>query len=678
MAIKILREGTEPDQLQRERMRSEARALGTLQGTAAGRHIVEIYNRSSSPDGLFYLVLELVDGKSLADRIKAVGPLPARQAAEMVRTIAEVMDAIHQIGIVHRDLKPSNILLAAGDLPKITDFGLAWFADNQQALTVEGELLGTPEYMPPEQAAGRHTQVDKVSDVYSIGVILYECLTGKPPFRGAEIYETIATILAEDRELVPPETLVRSVPRDLSTICLRCLHWKKGDRYASAGDLAADLDRFLQGRPILARRAGLLERGVKLARRNPWITGLTAMVVAVTAVGFAASWWYAGRAIQQEARANKNAELRFHALENVLTAVTDGRLRLAGQLPLQVELLNDLLPQFEAVVELEGDDPATRNLQGLAWTNLAKIRRDLGKLPAALAAAQSAVAIFRNLVDVAGFQRQANIGLSTALSSEATMLGHAGKLDEAIVALTEAADRLGPLARDDTPALLERLGHIHNNWATCLRFGGKAPSSYPAAENHYEQAVDFFRRGAGALRTCRDWQARTLGNLALFVEDAMQQPTKAIDFGRQAVAIAEALVKDFPKEIDSRECLASSLTNLGGLEMKHGDPTLAIPMLRESLALFEGLAAQVPSNFDFRWNVAMALSDLGQSQTIGPTPNSPEALKLLRRAEMLYKGLTADSPSNAELQRYVEENDKRIKAIEAQEKPTANKPGSGP
>ena len=668
VAIKVLRQGNKADEVQQSRMDREANALARLQGTKAGEHVVQIYGRSRAGDDPHYLVLELVENGSLARRLRDRGPLEARPAATMMRTIAGVSRELHDLGIIHRDLKPSNILLTGDDQPKLADFGLARFERNSEGLTLDGEVLGTAEYMAPEQAAGRDVDVGPPADLYSLGAILYESLTGRPPFRGSNFVETISIILS-DEEPLPPERLVPSVPRDLSTICLKSLSKKKGDRYGSMGELAEDLGLFLEGRPIRARRAGPVERLVKLVRRNRRVSALIGMVIASVAIGVAATGLYAQRAKRQEARANKNSELRFRALEKVLSAVTGDRLRRAGQRPLQVQLIGDLLPQFEAVLQLEGDDPATRNLQGLAWINLTTIRRELGDFKGALGAAANAEQIFRELGVAPEFQGEASVGLGTASSFAGTILGQGGKTDEGIAALSQAARLLEPYAREDRPMILERLGHTHNNWASSLRFSGKGPDAIRAADRHYREAVRYFGRAAPSLPTCRDWQARTLSNLALLVEDGLKRPEEAIKLAEQAVDLAKGLFEEFPKDIDSRECLAACLTNVAEIGMKYRDPAASLPTFREALALYEKLMLQVPESFEFRWDVAMGLSNVGHALSFGPSGDWPRAADLFRQADALYQMLVKEAPETADLARYVSENRERLEKLEAKPRP---------
>jgi predicted Ser/Thr protein kinase len=235
-----------------ERFHKEAEAIARL------RHpnIVQVYGVGEQ-NGLPYFSLEFIEGGTLAQKM-AGKPLPAPHAAELVEVLARAVHAAHERGIVHRDLKPGNVLLAADGTPKVTDFGLAKYLDETGALTKSGDVLGTPSYMAPEQAEGRLGEIGPRTDVYALGAILYEALTGEPPFRGATPWDTVQQVRSHDP--VRPSQLRRDIPRDLEAICLKCLRKRPADRYPSALVLAEDLERFRSGRPTLARPEGVLGR----------------------------------------------------------------------------------------------------------------------------------------------------------------------------------------------------------------------------------------------------------------------------------------------------------------------------------------------------------------------------------------------------------------------------------
>jgi len=269
-----------------QRFQIEAEAAARLQHP----NIVAIHEIGEQ-DGQPYFSMDYVAGPNLA-QINAQRGAPSadlRQAATWVRTIAEAVHHAHQHGILHRDLKPANILVDQDGQVRITDFGLARRLDADSSLTVTGQALGSPNYMPPELAAGQHHRANSASDVYSIGAILYELLTGRPPFLAPSIQETLIQI--RDKEPVHPRLLNPSVPRDLETICLKCLNKEPHRRYASAQALAEDLERWLAAKPIQARPVGRAERVWLWCRRKPALAGLSAALILTVVVGTTVAAW---------------------------------------------------------------------------------------------------------------------------------------------------------------------------------------------------------------------------------------------------------------------------------------------------------------------------------------------------------------------------------------------------
>ena len=299
VALKVMRSGAWASPQERARIESEAALLGQLNHPGVV-HVYEIGEFQGRP----YFSMEYVAGGDLALRLR--GGLPQLSwAAELVADLARVMGEAHRQGIVHRDLKPANILFPYRDKsgssevhdaadfrgPKITDFGLARGAHRPANITETGDVLGTPGYMSPEQAQGSSASAAPATDIYSLGAILYELLTGKPPFVGATPLDTLRRVIQE--EPLPPNRLAPGVPSDLQAICLKCLEKEPAQRYRTADDLAQDLDRFLAGKPTLARPLGRIARTARWAKAHRLVTALTlGLVLSITGgiVGLATLW----------------------------------------------------------------------------------------------------------------------------------------------------------------------------------------------------------------------------------------------------------------------------------------------------------------------------------------------------------------------------------------------------
>ncbi|MBL8799857.1 MAG: serine/threonine protein kinase, partial [Planctomycetia bacterium] len=306
VALKMLLPGARMMGGSLSRFCQEAEAVARLQHP----NLVQIFQIGLHDDQPF-LALEFVDGGSLKDHMTGAPQTP-RRAAELTETLARAIDVAHRHQIIHRDLKPANILMHLPDgplqgdttttrttrsavcnleyaVPKITDFGLAKQLDNDLQLTQEGVVAGTPCYMAPEQADSKFAKLGPTTDIYSLGVILYELLTGRVPLEGPSILDTLLLVRGQDP--VPPRQLQPRIPADLETICLKCLEKQPAKRYPSALALADDLRRFLDGKPIVARPTPSWERAWKWARRQPMVAGLSAGIVAAVVLGFVGISW---------------------------------------------------------------------------------------------------------------------------------------------------------------------------------------------------------------------------------------------------------------------------------------------------------------------------------------------------------------------------------------------------
>src|SRR5665213_981351 len=263
VAVKMIRAGALAGPVEVERFHREAQAAANLQHP----NIVAIHEVGEQ-EGQHYFSMDYVQGRDLGQIVKD-GPIAFERAARYVRTIADAIQFAHQRGTLHRDLKPQNVLIDAADQPRITDFGLARLMDDDTQLTQSGLSLGSPSYMPPEQAAGRLVEISPASDVYSIGAILYELLTGQPPFQGDSVLSTLQAV--GNDEPVAPRRIRADIPIDLETISLKCLEKSPLARYPTARALSDELSRYLAGDPIVARPAGIIRKTVSWMRRHPMI-----------------------------------------------------------------------------------------------------------------------------------------------------------------------------------------------------------------------------------------------------------------------------------------------------------------------------------------------------------------------------------------------------------------------
>ncbi|HMF13418.1 MAG TPA: serine/threonine-protein kinase, partial [Gemmataceae bacterium] len=599
VAIKMIRAGVyaSPDLL--ARFHVEAEALASLQHP----NIVQVYEVGEH-DGCPYMVMEYLDGDSLA-RVLSVHSQSPRAAAELVETLANAMHAAHQRGIVHRDLKPANVFVCRlaeatcghrlSAALKITDFGLAKRLAGDDAQTVTGTILGTPSYMAPEQASGRIHGIGPTADVYSLGSILYEMLTGQPPFRGETGVETIQKVMFEEPQA--PSRLRSDVPRDLETICLKCLEKESSKRYATAAEFADDLRRFLDGKPIAARPAGVAERVVKWAKRRPeWAVLVGVIILAVSLLIGSFAWSYA-RVLGERDRARNSLQVARKSIDDLYTKMAAERLFDEPQLdPLCQELLERARALYEELAQEHGDELEVRRDTALAWFRLGEIYR------------------MRD-------QRA-----------------------EAERAYGEAIARQQALRRENPkePLYRQDLANSHNWLGELLREDG---ASADEAGRHYRAALelqeglvrDFSHEPAYSMEL-----ARSHYNLGILQKNRNQQTEARANYNR-AVGLLQVLHEATPSEPNVRQDLARALVNRGVLNRQIRRLDESATDYDRAISLFVGLRTEFPSRAAYKFELAIALQDRGNLSW--NRKEHDQAQRDYRQAVALLDGLVADFSS---------------------------------
>jgi tRNA A-37 threonylcarbamoyl transferase component Bud32 len=384
------------------RFLSEAEIIARLQHP----NIVQIH-ATGDFDGRPYVELEYVEGGSLAARIDGT-PWPPRAAAELIESLACGMAEAHRMGIVHRDLKPANVLMMHDGTAKITDFGLAKSIANDSGLTQHESILGSPNYMSPEQADGRAKEVGRSADVYALGAILYELITGRPPFVAPTILATLD--LVKHAEPVAPSRLQPGVPSDLETICLKCLQKDPNDRYGSAEPLAEDVARYLNGEPILARPTPHWERAWKWVRRHPTIAALVVVSTVLVTAAVAAGLWYKSDIERRQAVVRSR-------LDEVETQVN--RLVLLGNDAIRRSDWDGAKTHFSSGLELIRVEPGLNNMNTSVARQLAITNQKIAEREAH-AASRRRLSEFRKAYDEAAFYQSQFTGLDPEANLELT------------------------------------------------------------------------------------------------------------------------------------------------------------------------------------------------------------------------------------------------------------------
>jgi serine/threonine-protein kinase len=602
VALKMILAGAHAGAKELARFRTEAEAVARLQHP----NIVQIHEVGEH-DGHPYFALEFCPGGSLDRKLQGT-TLPPRQAAELVAVLAGAMQAAHDKGIVHRDLKPANVLLLEDGSPKVSDFGLAKKLD-EAGHTATGAVMGTPSYMAPEQAAGRSKAVGPATDVWALGAILYECLTGRPPFKAATALDTLFAVLSQ--EAVPVRQLQPRVPHDLETICHKCMRKDPHKRYASARDLADDLRRFLGGEPIRARPVPAWERAWKWVRRRPAAAALLAVSTLAAAALVLVGLAYNARlreerdeaerqqrraaASEAQARQEKDqAEANFRLAQRVVGvyARTLSENEHAPAEAIRQRLLQSTLDFYERFVRQRGDDPGLRAAQARAYLGLARIANQRGERESrALDLYQKARDIFQELLgqDPEEAEYLQDLALVDYYLGRAYRnLGRPAQAGESLNAAQAVQQRL----LDGNPQSTECRRRLADTW---LELGHLEADKGPTdrAEAAYRKALGVIEELASQ-RTAADEDL--VGDAyaqlaALYAARGQYEQARAAVL--RAVDVKKKLAQEHPATVHYRSGLARSYCTLARIDLAQGRRREAREALeKKALPISVGLAQE--------------------------------------------------------------------------------------
>ncbi len=678
VAVKRILSGAAADTEEIQRFRAEAE-------TAAGLdhpHIVPIHEIGEH-EGQPYFSMGFVDGKSLV-AYTAEAPLPERKTADLVRKITDAVAHAHRQGIIHRDLKPGNVLVDQWNEPHITDFGLAKQVDARGGGTVTGQVLGTPSYMPPEQAEGRIKDVGKAADIYAIGATLYFLLTARPPFLAPTPIETLLQVC--EKEPLPPRKLTPWITRDLETICLKCLEKEPHRRYPSAGSLADDLARFLRHEPISARRITTLERSVRWARRRPAIALLASIILVGCVVAGSVFGGYHVRlqqtnsdlqqavttTEQQRQRADHNAtmvaEQRELALDTLRLMVWDTH-DVLQDTPATLLLKERLLTTaIDGLSEIPGTGEAATLIDrtnAIAHTRLGDVLLGLGRSEGAKREYEHAVAILQRLRQAEADPDKTDDDLAVTRER----LGHLCLRYEQDVKSAIEHYRTAEELREDLVARSPESSEAKRDLSVAYESLGDAyllAGQWTSAEDFFQRSLDIRQQAVGDRDTDearRDLSVAygKLGELKLQSE----QFTAAREILEKALAIDRQRAKADPTPRNLRD-LTVTYTKLGRAIMRMDDADTALEFHQKSLALRRTLAEQDPNNADAVGNVTTALDDVGNANLA--QGNVTEAFACYRESMQLREQLVKQDPKNLSFKRGLYISLERLASVSMEQK----------
>jgi tetratricopeptide (TPR) repeat protein len=638
VALKMVKAGLLAGDDELRRFRNEAEAVALLDHPG----IVPVYEVGEH-NGQQYFSMKLVSGGSLMPLLARYKDDP-KGAARLVALAAEAVAHAHARGILHRDLKPANILVDAEGRPHVTDFGLAKKVEADVEFTLSGAILGSPPYMSPEQAAGRRGSITTATDVYGLGAVLYALLTGTAPFGGDSAAETIDAV--RNRAPEPPTRLNERVPRDLETICLKCLEKDPRRRYGTAQALADDLYAWLESRPIAARRVGLVETAWLWCKRRPAVAALSAAVVLATVGGTAGIIALQAKANADLRAANTRVEQRYKlavdAIRTFHTGVSEDFLLQQDQFKeLRDRLLKsaaDFYAKLSALLEKEKDRSSRRALAASNF-ELAELTGKVGRAEDALSAHRAVLGARQALAAEPGADAGVTADIGRSLTAVASLLEAIGKVDEAVAAYRRSESLLaGPAGSD--PVARAALA-VCRSWLGWLLLNTGKTADALAAYKLARADQEALAGAPGATSAVHRDLAGTVNRVgALLLQTG--QPAEAEAEYRRAIATYQRLVDDNPALADLRHRLATSHSNLGDALLQGGKPRAAEAEYRQAMAIHQKLVDDNLAVAVFRTGLARDHSNLGWLLSQVGKPAEAEAE--YRTALALYKRLADDNP----------------------------------
>jgi serine/threonine protein kinase len=715
VALKTLLPGRFSSATDRMRFHTEAEAVASLDHP----HIVPLYevgNTTAGHGSIPYLSMRFLEGGSLAQALqrgewRVREPNDLRRVARLLITLADAVDYAHQRGVLHRDLKPANILLDDQGQPHVSDFGLAKRARPDPAsvpgspLTQTGLILGTPAYMPPELGRGETRQVTTAVDVYGLGAILYELLTGQPPFSGLDPVSTLRRVLEE--EPLPPRALQPVVDRDLETITLKCLEKEPTRRYRSARELSMDLERYLSGVPLQARPVGPVERWLRWCRRQPVVASLSAGLILSLLAGILLvswQWWRAERHARyaneqreqaeqardraestsrelarkkQEAERNlAQAEASFrlaHAAVNDFCLYSDQELQhVPGQHDLRRKLLRAALNYYQNFLRLRGQDRALRRELAAVHASMARLHRTFGSKTAALASQERALAIYGELLEQCSEgdasvppyppasdarvrdgnesdRLELRYRYAATLNDVATLQPSARASLEKLKLARECYERFlaegAPAARRGPRDLRLRAGlatTLGNLGSVCCGMG-----RLNEGQRWFEQAREQLEQLIEEHPQDSSLRARladTLANLAVVLDrkGTAQASNLSLNLRRQVRDVRTELARQAPEDPWRQLALAAAHHNLGLALREAGDEKQSLEAFQQAYAIHADLVAKHPAHHRFRSALASSLTNLGIHHS--RHQRKQQALKCYQQARDLQQDLVRLDP----------------------------------